>query len=1000
MKNFISAFMMLVLSVSMMAQSPNAFNYQAVLRDAGGNIIPDRNIALRISILQGSESGTVLYSERHTKQTSNLGLFHLEIGTGSVVSGSFASINWGIASHFLKIEVDVNAGTSYTHFGTSKMLAVPYALYANQLSYLQLDPVNQSVSLQAVPAAASDDPIFEIKNKDGLVMLGVYNEGVRINVLEEEIKGSKSGFAVGSFSRDSKGDPSEVMRLTSDSVRFYIPDAPDGKSSKGGFAVGSFSRDAKGAYYNILDLSPEKARIYIDQNTSKGSKGGFAVGSFSRDAKADETEFMNISPLNYFIGHSAGASNTDGVYNSVMGFESAKNNLTGSYNSFFGYKTGHLNTSGQNNVFIGNESGYSNLVGSSNVFLGFNSGYYNTASFNTFLGYQAGKANSSGQYNAFLGYNAGLSNTTGGNNVFIGNESGRTNTAGSNNVFLGYFSGYANTASDNVFLGFESGRNNTTGTRNAFMGYQAGLSNTQGNSNVFIGNGSGYTNTTGGWNTFMGFQAGYSNNANYNSFIGYQAGRANTGGAYNSFMGYNAGLSNTTGASNVFIGNEAGRSNISGASNVFLGNQAGYSNTSSNNVFLGFESGRQNSSGTNNAFMGYQAGRANTSGSSNVYIGNNTSQSSTISSQNVAIGNNSASDVTSVITSSVILGDNALTGMVTSIPVQRSLFIGKNAGIQLGQGSTLVEDCIFLGTNAGQGIRNTEWSTISSVVALGNNSGLNSNGYRNVFIGNGAGTDFTGHQNTMIGFLVGTQGGSGTYNVFLGDQAALQANGDNNTYIGRTSGTWVNGSNNVFIGFSAGAAPFNNPRTESNRLRIGSANLIYGEFDNQRVGINATNPTTTLDVNGQVRVRTIGSGAYSTNVNRTADGTLTTATSDIRMKENISTLHGSLDAVLRLRGVYFTWKTQPGMGTRIGFIAQEVESILPELVFTNEADGYKGVQYSEMTAVLVEAMKEQQQQIDQLKNENQELRKQTEKLASMEQKYDELLKLIEHLTQK
>ncbi|HCY00278.1 MAG TPA: hypothetical protein DG754_09090, partial [Bacteroidales bacterium] len=141
------------------------------------------------------------------------------------------------------------------------------------------------------------------------------------------------------------------------------------------------------------------------------------------------------------------------------------------------------------------------------------------------------------------------------------------------------------------------------------------------------------------------------------------------------------------------------------------------------------------------------------------------------------------------------------------------------------------------------------------------------------------------------------------------------------------------------------------------------------EFDNIRLAINATNPTQTLDVNGTVRVRSIGSGAYSTVVNRTSDGTFTTATSDVRLKENISTLSGSLAKVMTLRGVNFTWKSEPSMGNRVGFIAQEVEKVVPELVFTNSEDGYMGVNYAEMTAVLVEAVKEQQKEIEILKAE-------------------------------
>jgi hypothetical protein len=146
-----------------------------------------------------------------------------------------------------------------------------------------------------------------------------------------------------------------------------------------------------------------------------------------------------------------------------------------------------------------------------------------------------------------------------------------------------------------------------------------------------------------------------------------------------------------------------------------------------------------------------------------------------------------------------------------------------------------------------------------------------------------------------------------------------------------------------------------------------------------------------LDVNGNARIRSIGSGAYVGPVNRSSDGTLTTATSDIHFKENIEPLDNSLDAILNLRGVSFTWISDPGMGRRVGFIAQEVEKVIPELVFTNPADGYKGVNYSEMSAVIVEAMKDQQKQIEAAKQENIQLKSE---LKSIKEKMEQIERLL------
>ncbi len=112
------------------AQTPNAFKYQAVVRNNSGQIIASQSVGFRISILQTSTTGTSVYSEKHTVQTNTFGLVTFEIGKGTVLSGTFSTINWGNDSYFVKIELDANNSGTYSEIGTSQLLAVPYALYA------------------------------------------------------------------------------------------------------------------------------------------------------------------------------------------------------------------------------------------------------------------------------------------------------------------------------------------------------------------------------------------------------------------------------------------------------------------------------------------------------------------------------------------------------------------------------------------------------------------------------------------------------------------------------------------------------------------------------------------------------------------------------------------------------------------------------------------------------------------------------------------------------
>lgn len=112
------------------AQAPEKMSYQAVMRNASGQLLASQNVGVKVSILQGSASGTVVYSERLTGVTNANGLISLEIGTGTVLSGTYATINWPSGNYYLKTETDPTGGTSYSITGTSQLLSVPYAMYA------------------------------------------------------------------------------------------------------------------------------------------------------------------------------------------------------------------------------------------------------------------------------------------------------------------------------------------------------------------------------------------------------------------------------------------------------------------------------------------------------------------------------------------------------------------------------------------------------------------------------------------------------------------------------------------------------------------------------------------------------------------------------------------------------------------------------------------------------------------------------------------------------
>ena len=112
------------------AQAPQSFNYQAVARDNFGTIIANKAVSLRISLLQGTTTGTSVYCETHAVTTDNTGIINLAIGGGTVSSGTFATIDWSTGIYFVKVELDATGGSTYALVGTSQLLSVPYAMYA------------------------------------------------------------------------------------------------------------------------------------------------------------------------------------------------------------------------------------------------------------------------------------------------------------------------------------------------------------------------------------------------------------------------------------------------------------------------------------------------------------------------------------------------------------------------------------------------------------------------------------------------------------------------------------------------------------------------------------------------------------------------------------------------------------------------------------------------------------------------------------------------------
>ena len=111
------------------AQAPQGFNYQATVRNSAGSLIVNQNVNFKFNIMLNSQTSVPIYSELHFAPTDDLGQVNLTVGQGTPTTGTFAAINWASGTYFLGIEL--NTGSGYVAMGTTQLLSVPYALYAN-----------------------------------------------------------------------------------------------------------------------------------------------------------------------------------------------------------------------------------------------------------------------------------------------------------------------------------------------------------------------------------------------------------------------------------------------------------------------------------------------------------------------------------------------------------------------------------------------------------------------------------------------------------------------------------------------------------------------------------------------------------------------------------------------------------------------------------------------------------------------------------------------------
>jgi len=422
----------------------------------------------------------------------------------------------------------------------------------------------------------------------------------------------------------------------------------------------------------------------------------------------------------------------------------------------------------------------------------------------------------------------------------------------------------------------------------------------------------------------------YQTGLGYSTYFGQYAGRVDDlSDRYNTGIGYSSLYNNSTGTKNAALGYYSLYTNSTGANNTALGYYSLYSNTGSYNTAVGSNALRTNTSASYNTAVGYYSLYTNSTGTYNTALGYYSLYSNT-GSYNSSLGSYSLYSNSSG-TNNTSLGYYSLYSNTTG---NYNVALGYQAGRYQADGSTALtdpENSIYIGYNA-KGKDNND----NNSIVIGYNA-----------VGIGANTVVLGNDSIVTTALKGKVG-IGT----ISPSAALTLYGTNADFLLKSAGADIG---DIIFQESDG--------NQKARIWTATDSGTSGEF--LLLSSGDTTPDLTIDSNGYVGIGTT-TPAYRLQLPNTADNAgkgqanAWVTYSDRSLKENIQTISGGLDKIMALRGVTFVWKGQ-GVASS-GFIAQEVEPIIPDLVST-DSNGLKSLDYGRFTPYLVEAIKEQQLEI-------------------------------------
>jgi len=838
---FVTMMVMALLSTAASAGVPGLISYQGTLTDGDG-VALDTTVAMTFSIYTDSVGGSQIWTETQSAVAVVSGVFNVLLGSVNEMADTVFSdpVRW----------LGVQVGSDPELAPRQRIAALGYAFRAAKAdtaeyaqsdgggwvddgTVLRLETDTDSVGIGTTSPAAKLDVrgTFNVGVNDSGYNVNFYGQYSGSRLFWDENKmalragwdydgshwapanvGSRS-FAVG-YNPMASGTASIAMgALTTANANYatamgyqtlasnlYATAMGQNTTASGPFsmAMGTETVASGGASIatGLLTTASADLAIAMGDRTTASGNYSLAMGQYLTAGPGANTMILG-----------RGMSNSNRLVNNIanslmVGFNDTTATLfVGGPDSRVGVGTSspseklhvHGNIRAENAYLIGASPVFS-IAGTENLLVGAAAGASNTGEYGTFVGHYAGQDNQ-GNFNTFLGLSAGTSNLTGSKNTFVGQG---------------------------------AGYNNTTGFENTFLGQVTGLSNTSGSCNTFLGKSAGYQNATGDSNVFIGYKAGYTEIGSNKLYI---ANGSDTSDVlvYGDFSSGKVGIGTLSPSSRLHVDGAirlgAGERDFQ-VQEVEPGDPSGWSALIDyGGIGIGSETGN------NHQMIMFTDG----AGSEDIFT--------------VATSENNGS----TWEADFVIQQNGRVGIGTASPSSKldvSGDISTDALYKIGGNAVLsVSSPMNTMVGVGAGGNNTGYYT----TFVGDSTGYNNQGYQNTFLGAWAGrSNTTGDYNTFLGYAAGYSHDQGPWNTFIGSFAGqLNTTGWRNTFLGARAGvTSTSDTGNVFIGFEAGQN-----LTGSDQLCIANSAgncLIYGDFSTRYVGFGTTNPTSKVQVIGNV----------------------------------------------------------------------------------------------------------------------------------------------------